>query len=108
MCNVQCVFRRFRHFGAQDGGLPAIAEFFSTHRCNNICSSWPGLDVPQVKGQAEVKVHRWDSPPGGARSQNRPRRNCNLYTPHLDAGHDRGGRVVPKVPSAPLFETTRF
>lgn len=27
-------------FGALDGSSSAIAEFFSTHRCNNICSKW--------------------------------------------------------------------
>ena len=94
------VHSKCRQYGLHDGGLPGIVEFFSTHRCNNICSSWPGLDVPEVKQQPDVRVHDWPA----RRSQNRSRRNCNVYNaqdlPCVD--------YVPKVPSAPLVEATRF
>lgn len=102
-----------RAFGRTDGGSPGITEFFTSHRCNNICSSWPGPDVPSsARGQDRghgreymvadrLQVH---GTVGGVRRVQNPRRNCNVYTssipPYLS--------YVPKVPSAPTFETTRF
>ena len=93
------IHSKCRQYGLHDGGWAGMAEFFSTHRCNNICSSWPGLDVPEVKSQPDIKVH---SPT--KRSQNRPRRNCNVYNPQDPFYAD----YEPKVPSAPVVETTRF
>lgn len=43
------IHSRSRRFGPSDGGVAGAVEFFSRHRCNNVCCSWPGLDVPAAK-----------------------------------------------------------
>ncbi|KAL8570108.1 hypothetical protein ACOMHN_033787 [Nucella lapillus] len=98
------IHSRCRQYGLTDGGVAGIVEFFSSHRCNNICSSWPGPDVPEIKSQPEVKVHSSTSPSPTA-TKNQPRRNRNVFVP---PSHQLHCDYVPRVPSAPDFETTRF
>lgn len=90
-------------YGKTDGGLEGIKEFFASHRCNNICSSWYGLDVPHCKPRvlksSALHVH-------STRRSPNPRRNDNNYGSSSSAMSKV--KYLTKVPSAPTFEMTRF
>ncbi|GFR74601.1 alpha-protein kinase vwkA [Elysia marginata] len=48
-------------FGASDGSIQAIADFFRTHRCNNICRGWDKYipernSMPQVNFLKDPKI----------------------------------------------------
>lgn len=97
-------------YGPRDGGAAGIAEFFASHRCNNICSAWPGPDVPGVKGYDLPPAYR--SPENklqvhGSQRAHNPRKNCvaNIYIPTAPPSPLV---FIPKVPSAPTIEMTRF
>ncbi|XP_076449221.1 uncharacterized protein LOC143285703 [Babylonia areolata] len=56
-------------YGQSDGGVAGIAEFFSSHRCNNICCSWPGPDVPDMKKVGGLEGEEGGEERGGRRPQ---------------------------------------
>lgn len=91
--------------GPRDGGLAGISEFFASHRCNAICSSWPGPDVPAFRGHGGDRLHVHHQHAGGAKRAHNPRRNCGGVVEVLPPSPLA---FVPKVPSAPTIEMTRF
>lgn len=69
-------------FGVMDGGMRGIAEFFSTHRCNSVCSKWEPFSSPRHV-PTKVNFYHMPQPPSSYY-------NCNPAEPSAPLRFENG------------------